>query len=119
SVASGTAIAKNGSNIMGESLTTKEVFDLYHSGNDKIVEFINHVFNRLGAVCVLLINTIVIESIIISYCVTYVVQPLFNALQTYIGHYALNPKGRETQVIPAKLKQDPGVIGAAALWFER
>jgi len=118
-VASGTAIAKNGSNIMGESLTTKEVFDLYHSGNDKIVEFINHVFNRLGAGCVSLINTLDIEAIIIGGGVSNVGEPLFNALQNYIGHYALNPKGRETQVIPAKLKQDPGVIGAAALWFER
>src|SRR5699024_12775093 len=62
-VACGTAIAKNGSNIMGESLTTKEVFDLYQSGNDKIVESINHVFNRRGAGCVSLTNTLDIEAI--------------------------------------------------------
>src|SRR5699024_10007089 len=110
---------KNGSNIMGESLTTKEVFDLYHSGNDKIVEFINHVFNRLGAGCVSLINTIDIDAIINGGGVSNVGDPLFNALHKYLGNYALNLKVRETQGIQAKLKQDPGVIGAAALWFER
>src|SRR5699024_10251842 len=117
--ASGTAIAKNGSNIMGESLSTKEVFDLYHSGNDKIVEFINHVFNRLGAGCVSLITTLDIEAIIIVGGSYHVGEPLCNASQSYIGYYALNPKGRETQLIPARLKQDPAVIGDAALWFER
>src|SRR5699024_11313345 len=110
-------IAKNGSNIMGESLTTKEVFDLYHSGNDKIVEFINHVFNRLGAGCVSLINTLDIEAFIIGGGVYNVGEPLFNALQNYIGSYALNTKGRETQVIQENLKKDPGEIGDEALWY--
>src|SRR5699024_12413175 len=97
---------------MGESLTTKEVFDLYHSGNDKIVEFINHVFNRLGAGCMSLINTLDIEASIIGGGVCNVGEPLFNALQNYIGHDTLNPKGRETQVIRAKLKEEAGAIRA-------
>src|SRR5699024_7193374 len=91
-VASGTAIAKNGSNIMGESLTTKEVFDLYHSGNDKIVEFINHVFNRLGAGCVSLFITLDIEAIIIGGGVFNVVELLFNEVKNIIWQYAFNSK---------------------------
>src|SRR5699024_89751 len=51
--------------------------------------------------------------------VSNVGEPLFNALQNYIGHYALNPKGSEAPGMPAKLKQDARVIGGAAAWFER
>src|SRR5699024_5567004 len=36
-IASGTAIAREGSRIMGTSLTTKEVFELYHQVNIEIV----------------------------------------------------------------------------------
>lgn len=118
-VASGTAIAKNGSEIMGESLTTKEIFDLYHSGQTEIIEFIDRVFERLGAGCVSLINTLDTEAIIIGGGVSNIGDLLFDTLQNYVGRYALNPKGRQTKIIPAKLKQNPGVIGAAALWFER
>src|SRR5690625_7487897 len=36
SIVSGTAIAKRGSEIMNEDLTSKEIFDLYAAGDSKI-----------------------------------------------------------------------------------
>lgn len=118
-VASGTAIARHGSFIMKKELTTQEVFDLYEKGEPKIVSLITKVFKRLGAGCVSLINTLDTEAIIIGGGVSNVGAPLFDTLQDYVNRYALNPKGRHTRIIPAKLQQDPGVIGAAALWFDR
>ncbi|MUV37274.1 Glucokinase [Lentibacillus sp. JNUCC-1] len=117
-VASGTAIARKGSEIAGRSLTTAEVFDLYHEGEPEIVAYINLVFKRLAAGCVSLINTFDTEAIVIGGGVSKVGEPLFSVLRNYVAQYALNPKGRQTEIIPAKLEQSPGVIGAAALWFE-
>src|SRR5699024_4258428 len=116
-IASGTAIARNGSKIMGESLTTKNVFELYHNGQPEIVEFIDQVMERLGAGCVSLINTLDIEAIIIGGGVSQIGDLLFDTIQNYIEEHAFNPKGRETKIIPAKLNQSPGVIGAAAMCF--
>ncbi|WP_217586514.1 ROK family protein [Lentibacillus saliphilus] len=117
-VASGTAIAKKGSEIMGQTLTTEDVFNLYHDGHPQIVDLIDRVMQRLGAGCVSLINTFDTEAIVIGGGVSKVGAPLFQALQDYVKKYALNPKGRQTKIIPAKLEQNPGVIGAAALMFD-
>lgn len=117
-IASGTAIARNGSKIMGESLTTKNVFELYHNGQSEIVELIDQVMERLGAGCVSLINTLDIEAIIIGGGVSRIGNLLFDTLQKYINQHAFNPKGKQTKIIPAKLKQNPGVIGAAAMCFK-
>src|SRR5690625_4917566 len=56
-IASGTAIAKHGSQIVGKKLSTKEVFDLYQEGHEKIVEHMDYVLNILGIACVNIINT--------------------------------------------------------------
>src|SRR5699024_3176592 len=43
-IASGTAIAREGSKIMGENLTTAEVFDLYDQNHTDIIPYMNRVF---------------------------------------------------------------------------
>ncbi|ASN04168.1 ROK family protein [Virgibacillus necropolis] len=118
SIASGTAIAKRGSEIMGENLSTKEVFDLYAEGNKKIATLIENVFRVLGVACVTLINTFDTEKIVIGGGVSKVGEPLFKSIQSYVSQYALNPTGRETKIVPAKLEQSAGVVGAAALCFD-
>lgn len=117
SIASGTAIAKLGSEIMGKDLSTIEIFDLYAAGNPEIVEFIERIFRVLGATCVKMINTLDPEKIVIGGGVSKVGNPLFNSIRDYVSKYALNPAGRNTEIVPAKLDQSSGVIGAAALWF--
>jgi glucokinase len=117
-VASGTAIAKRGSAIMGTDLSTKEVFDLYREGHPEMTELINSVFKVLGMACVNVINTFDPEKIVIGGGVSKVGDPLFNAIRDYVSQYALNPVGRKTEIVPAKLEQSSGVIGAAALCFE-
>lgn len=116
-VASGTAIAKHGSKIVGKNLSTKEVFALYHEGHEQIVEMIDHVLMILGMACVNLINTFDLEKIVIGGGVSKVGDLLFHTIQKYVQTYALNPIGRQAEIVPAKLNQNAGVIGAAALCF--
>lgn len=118
SIASGTAIAKRGSEMMDKDLSTKEVFDLYTEGNVKITDYIESVFRVLGVACVTAINTFDPEKIIIGGGVSKVGDPLFQSIQAYISQYALNPTGRNVKVVPAQLEQNAGVIGAAALCFD-
>jgi glucokinase len=118
-IASGTAIARRGSEIMGTPLSTKEVFQLYQQGEPKIVPFIHEVFNAIGVGCVTLINLFDPEKIVIGGGVSEVGAPLFEAVQSYIHSYALNPDGCKIQVVPASLRQHAGVIGAAAVFFKK
>src|SRR5699024_11729614 len=106
-----------GTKIIGRELSTKEVFELYSEGNEKIVDFIERIFRVLGIACVSMINTFDLEKIVIGGGVSNVGNDLFNAVQSYASKYALNPVGRQTKVVPAKLGQSAGVIGAATLCF--
>lgn len=114
-VASGTAIARLGSEKIGKDLSTKEVFELYNNGNEKVVPFIEDVFRNIGVGCVTLINTFDPEKIIIGGGVAKVGEPLFSNVRAYVKKFALNTTGRATDIVPSKLGQDSGLIGAAAL----
>ncbi|HLR40778.1 MAG TPA: ROK family protein [Virgibacillus sp.] len=118
-IASGTAIAKYGSQVMGRSLSTEDVFHLYHAGEERIIKLLNVIIQRLGAGCVTLINSLDPEAIVLGGGVANSGEHLLNTLQEYISKYALNPKGREVRIIPAELNQNQGVVGAAALMFDR
>src|SRR5699024_6768556 len=63
-IASGTAISNYASNMTGERLSTKDVFQLYDDGHHEIRQYIDHVFRLLGVLCVTLINTFDTERII-------------------------------------------------------
>lgn len=115
-VASGTAIARIASEIVGRQVTSKEAFELAFSGEDAAVkDLVDRVFRYIGVGCVTMINTFDPELIIIGGGVSQVGAPLFDAVTDYIKKHALNPSGRQTQVVPAALSQDAGLIGAAAL----
>src|SRR5699024_7813768 len=115
SIVSGTAIAKRGSAIMNEDLTTKEIFDLYAAGDPKIVEYIESGLRALGVACVSSSNTLDPEKIVIGGGVSNVGAPVFNSVQADVNQYALNPTGRQTEIVPAQLGENAGVVGAAAL----
>lgn len=114
-IASGTAIAREGSKLMGDKLSTLDVFSLYKEGEPQIVDYLNRVFQTLGAACVSMINTFEPNKIIIGGGVSSVGDLLFEPIREYVSLYALNPANRQTPIVPAELKQDAGVIGAAAL----
>ncbi|MFC4098687.1 ROK family protein [Paenibacillus xanthanilyticus] len=115
-IASGTAIAREASVLLGRPVSTKEAFELAFSGQDAAMEqLVRRVFRHIGVGCVTLINTFDPELIVIGGGVSQVGAPLFDAVSGYIRDHALNPSGRRTPVVPAALHQDAGLIGAAAL----
>ncbi|MDC3425851.1 ROK family protein [Aquibacillus sp. 3ASR75-11] len=116
-IASGTAIARRGSKIKGKELTTKQIFSLFHEGDEHITTYIHDVFQKIGVACVSIINTLDPEKIVIGGGVSKVGDPLFQAVTDYVRQNALNPAGRRTPVVPATLDQNAGVIGAAALCY--
>ncbi|QNK56210.1 ROK family protein [Paenibacillus sp. PAMC21692] len=114
-LASGTAIAKQASELLGKEITSKEAFDLAAQGDPVISPLIEKVYTYIGMGCVSLINLLDPSKIVIGGGVSQVGEPLFTAVRSYVAAHALNPSGRETVIVPAKLRQDAGLIGAAAL----
>ncbi|WP_438495394.1 ROK family protein [Paenibacillus sp. IHBB 3054] len=115
-IASGTAIAREASQLLGRQVTSKEVFELALSSQDAAMKaLVDRVFGYIGIGCVTLINTFDPELLVIGGGVSQVGAPLFEAVRDYIKLHALNPSGRSTRVVPAALQQDAGLIGAAAL----
>lgn len=116
-IASGTAIARQGSEVLGRKVTTEEVFELYKQNDKDIVPLVDGILKVIGQACVTIVNLFDPEKIVIGGGVSKVGDILFNPVQEYVSQFALNPTGRKTQVVCAKLNQSSGVVGAAALLF--
>lgn len=114
-VASGTAIARQASRLLGRDVSSKEAFDLAQEGHPGMKTLIDQVFRYIGIGCVTLINTFDPEKVVIGGGVSQVGKPLFSSVQDYVSRCALNPSGQSTPIVPAALSQDAGLIGAAAL----
>ncbi|GGG16319.1 ROK family protein [Paenibacillus aceti] len=114
-VASGTAIARQATDILGREVTSKEVFALAAEGDQEMKALVDKVFRYIGVGCVTLINTLDPEKLVIGGGVSQIGEPLFAAVRDYVSKHALNPSGRNTPIVPAALLQDAGLIGAAAL----
>lgn len=114
-LASGTAIARQASTLLGREVSSKEAFDLAAAGDVAIKELVDGIFRYIGIGCVTLINTFDPELLVIGGGVSQVGAPLFDAIKDYVSEHALNPSGRNTTIVPAALQQDAGLIGAAAL----
>ncbi|WP_168123719.1 ROK family protein [Paenibacillus sp. HB172176] len=114
-IASGTAIARQASELLGRDVSTKEAFALAAQGDAAVAELVDRVFAYIGIGCVSLINLLDPSKIVIGGGVSQVGEPLFEAVRAYVSKHALNPSGRETEIVPAALQQDAGLIGAAAL----
>lgn len=114
-VASGTAIARQASGLLGRPVGTKEAFDLAEGGDAQMRELIDVTYKRLGMGCVSLINTLDPELLVIGGGVSQIGEPLFDAIRGYVSQHALSPSGRRTAIVPAALSQNAGLIGAASL----
>lgn len=114
-VASGTAVARQASALLGRDVSSKEAFDLAAAGDSTMGPLVQKIFEYIGVGCVTLINTFDPEKLVIGGGVSQVGAPLFDAVKAYVSKHALNPSGRKTPIVPAALHQDAGLIGAAAL----
>ncbi|MFC7442090.1 ROK family protein [Laceyella putida] len=116
-LASGTAIVKRASALTGETLTTAEVFRRYQQGDAVMVPLVEETFRHLGIFCTNLIAFAEPEKIIIGGGVSNVGEPLFQALRNHVQQHACTPFGKKTEIVPASLRSDTGLIGAAALFL--
>jgi glucokinase len=57
------------------------------------------------------------EAIVIGGGVSHIGKPLFDKIRTTIPHHTINGFASQTPVLPAKLKKDVGVYGAAAIFL--
>ncbi len=116
-ICSGTAISREASKLKGMSVSTEEAFRLYDTKDKDIVPYLDTVIERIGMAFVSLINALDPEIIVIGGGVSQVGDTLFEPIRRYVKRYTLNEDASDTPIVPAKLSQDAGVIGAAALVF--
>ena len=114
-VASGTAIARQATAIRGRETSTKEAFEQFAEKDPQITMLVEQIFEYLGMGIVSLINTFDLEKVVIGGGVSQVGDALFQAIRAYVRKFALSPIGKETEIVPTKLNQNAGLIGAAAL----
>lgn len=117
-VASGTAIARLGTELIGKKLNSIDVFKLYNEGHQQIARMVEEVFERIGMGCVALVNILEPDFIVIGGGLSNVGESLFQAVNDYVSKCALSPLGRKTRVIPSELKNNTGLIGASVLVWE-
>ncbi len=117
-VASGTALARQGTELLGSPVTPEEVLQLAKNGDRQLQLLIDRLFLYIGSGCVSLINTFDPQLVIIGGGISQIGTPLFKAVNGYVQKYALNPSGRTIQVKPAQLKRNSGIVGAAALFLQ-
>ncbi|MBP3953146.1 ROK family protein [Bacillus suaedae] len=115
SLASGTAIAKRASMILGKPVTTEEVIELAKLGDPQMSLFIQDTFEYIGMGCVTIINSLDPGKVIIGGGVSQAGDLLFATVREYVRMYALNPSGRDTEIVEAELGQMSGLVGAAGL----
>jgi glucokinase len=114
---SGTAISREASKLKGTDISTEEAFRLYETQDTDIVPYLDIVIERMGIAFVSLINTLDPEIIVIGGGVSQAGDRLFEPIRQYVKRYTLNKEAGDTPIVPAKLNQEAGVIGAAALVF--
>ncbi|MCD1259653.1 ROK family protein [Paenibacillus athensensis] len=114
-VASGTAIARQATELRGIATTAKEAFELAAAGDALMQPLVERVYRYIGMGCVSLINLLDPELIVLGGGVAQIGEPLFAAVAAYVSAHALGPRGRQTPIVPAGLKTEAGLIGAAAL----
>ena len=57
------------------------------------------------------------EAIVIGGGVSHIGRPLFDRIRKTIPHYTINSFARQTPLLPAKLRTNVGVYGAAAVFL--
>lgn len=116
-ICSGTAISREVSKRKGSFISTEEAFRLYKDKDEIITIYLDQVINRMGMAFTSMINTLDPEIIIIGGGVSQVGETLFQPIRDYVKKFTLNREAGDTPIVPAKLNQEAGVIGAALLMF--
>lgn len=96
-------------------LTAKEVFESAKAGDHVAETIVQEVANYLGLTLANVINILNPEQIIIGGGVAAAGDTLFNPLKKVIKERSLTDLYNNVEIVPARLGNDAGIIGAAAL----
>jgi glucokinase len=115
-VASGTAIARMGSEVYQRPVTAEQVAEWAAAGDAKAQQVLDTAFRYLGIGLINVVNLFDPDLIVIGGGVARIGQPLFGALrQALRSNYFRKSYGMDVPIVPAQLGSKAGVIGAAAL----
>ncbi len=100
------------------SAMTPEIISKAALKGDRLsIDFWNTVGERIGVTLAGIVNLLNPERIIIGGGVADAGEPLFKSIRRTVGERALPVPGKAVKILKAKLGNDAGIIGAAALFF--
>lgn len=98
-----------------DNLTPKRISQAAHQGDEFANKVIIETGNYLGVALVSIVNVLDIATIIIGGGVAGFGEPLFKAIEDTVKDRTFPVIADRIKVIPAQLKNDAGILGAAAL----
>lgn len=116
-LASGTGIARRGTEVFGRPMRAEDVAAAYFAGDERAVRVMNDTFRYIGIGCVTLVNLFEPEAIVIGGGVSAIGEPLLRAVAGYVRQNSFHREAGNIPILRAKLTRDAGVAGAAALVF--
>ncbi len=101
-----------------DALTMKHLASAARQGDAFSRAMIEEAGTRLGIWLGSIVSLLDPDIVIIGGGVSQAGEPLFDAIRTELPRRTINPFAAETPVVKAKLEQDVGIFGAAALVIE-
>jgi glucokinase len=102
------------------SRITPEMIQEAASEGDGVAKFIiEETGFFLGVWLASMITLLDPDAIVIGGGVSLIGKPLFDKIRETIPHYTINRQARNTPLLPAKLKKDVGIFGAASLFLQQ
>lgn len=98
-----------------DKITAKTVADAFHEGDDLAKEILREVSEDLAAGLTGIVNTFNPEYLVLGGGVIEGIPEMIEQVKSIIKERALNTAVTGLKVVPAKLHNDSGVIGAAAV----
>ena len=99
------------------TLHAKAIFDMARKGDKIAQEVVNQTVYYLGIACASLINIFDPEMVVIGGGVANAGEILFRPLRQIVKKSIMKHPYRRPLIVPAKLGEDAGLLGAAALVF--
>lgn len=124
--ASGTAIARNATNLIGKgrqsiladilsgnrSITTEDVAEAARQGDRLAIEVFSEAMRRLGTGIVNIVNVFNPELIVIGGGVSQTGDMLFEPVRQFVTEHAFRLPASRVRIVPAALGDEAGAIGA-------
>lgn len=116
--ASGPSIVKRARNVFKntpEKFTSRDIQRMAEQGDKKALKLIKETGFYIGVWLGNIVNILDPDAIVLGGGVSFFGKPLFDAIRETLPKFSINPNAHKIPIVPAKLKRDVGLFGAAAL----